>query len=166
MKTKFIMVPIGIAILAAILQVIDQLLSGVLPIDNNGFGWIAFQTWALYFLAGADLKGGLKSLLGVISGIVASILIMTFAGTLSGLGFWAVPASLLVLVVPVIWLEKVKWLDFIPAIFVGAGVFFALSSYWDNTTFAISTQITLLYTVIGLTFGYVTVSLRQWYESK
>ena len=166
MTKKFVMIPIGIAILAAILQVIDQLLVGVLPIANNGFGWIAFQNWALYFLAGSTAKGGLKSLIGAATGVVASILIISFAGVLGSIGFWAVPTSILILVGPVIWLEKVKWLDFVPSIFIGAGVFFALMNYWDNTTFAISAQITLLYTAIGLVFGYVTVELRKWYESK
>ena len=73
MKNKLVIIPIGIAILAAIFQVTDQLLVEVLPIANNGFSWIAFHTWVLYFLAGSNAKGGLKRFIGVGTGVEIDI---------------------------------------------------------------------------------------------
>lgn len=164
---KFIVIPIMIALLAGSIQIVDQLLHlHVKPVGNAGFGWIAFQAWAMYFLAGGDLKGGLRSLLGYISGIVASIAIMVLGGKLGGLGFYAVPVAIFIVVIPVIMLERVKWLDFIPAIFVGAGAFFAFMSYVPDATFATATVTELIYCVLGLVYGYITVSLRGAYEKK
>ena len=71
---KFIAIPFIIALLAGTIQIVDQVLHlQVEPVGNVGFGWIAFQAWAMYFLAGCDLKGGLRTLIGYVMGIVASI---------------------------------------------------------------------------------------------
>ena len=120
----------------------------------------------MYFLAGCDLKGGLKTLFGYVSGIVASIAIMLLGGKLGGLGFYAVPLSIFLVVIPVIWLEKVKWLDFIPAIFIGAGAFFAFMSHVPNASFATAAITELIYCVIGLFYGYITILIRGAYEKK
>lgn len=165
--SKFLVIPVMIAVLAAILQVVDQLLSvNVLPEGNSGFGWVSFQAWAMYFISGCNVKGGIKTFLGYTCGIIASILILSFAGYLSALGFWAVPVSLLVLVIPVICLERVPWLDYVPAVFIGAGAFFAFMTYVPNATFCGAMTTELIYCFIGLLFGYVTIKLRVAYESK
>ena len=138
---KFIPIPFIVALLAGTIQIADQVLKlNVEPVGNMGFGWIAFQAWAMYFLAGCDLKGGVKTLIGYVLGIVASIAIMLLGGKLGSMGFYAVPLAVFVVVIPVMFLEKVKWLDFIPAIFVGAGAFFAFMSYVPNATFAIAAK--------------------------
>lgn len=164
---KFIAIPLIIALLAGTIQIVDQLLHlQVEPVGNVGFGWIAFQAWAMYFLAGCDLKGGLKTLIGYVLGIVASIAIMTLGSTFAGAGFYAVPIAVFVVVIPVIFLEKVKWLDFIPAIFIGAGAFFAFMSYVPDATFAIAATTELIYCVLGLFYGFMTILLRGAYEKK
>ena len=164
---KFIPIPFIIALLAGTIQIADQVLNlHVEPVGNVGFGWIAFQAWAMYFLAGCDLKGGLKTLLGYVSGIVASIAIMVLGGKFAGMGFYAVPIAIVMVVIPVIWLEKVKWLDFIPAIFIGAGAFFAFMSYVPNATFATAATTELIYCVLGLFYGYITILIRGAYEKK
>ncbi|MBL4560741.1 MAG: DUF1097 domain-containing protein [Labilibaculum sp.] len=165
--TKFAIIPLMIALLAGTIQIVDQVLHlQVEPVGNVGFGWIAFQAWAMYFMAGCDLKGGLKTLLGYIVGIAASIAIMVLGNYFSGMGFYAFPLAVFIVVIPVIFLEKVKWLDFIPAVFVGSGVFFAFMSYVPNANFIIATKTELIYCLLGLVFGYVTVSLRGAYESR
>ncbi len=164
---KFIAIPFIIALLAATIQVVDQVLHlQVEPLGNVGFGWIAFQAWAMYFLAGCDLKGGLRTLIGYIMGIVASIAIMVLGGKFAGMGFYAVPIAVFLVVIPVIFLEKVKWLDFVPAIFIGAGAFFAFMSYVPNATFAVAAKTELIYCVLGLIYGYITIALRGAYEKK
>jgi hypothetical protein len=164
---KFIVIPFIIALLAGTIQMVDQLLHlQVEPLGNVGFSWIAFQAWAMYFLAGCDLKGGLKTLIGYVIGIVASIAIMVLGGYFAGMGFYALPLAVFLVVIPVILLEKVKWLDFIPAIFIGAGAFFAFMSYVPDATFAIAAKTEIIYCILGLAYGYITILLRTAYEKK
>ncbi|BDD10231.1 hypothetical protein FUAX_26630 [Fulvitalea axinellae] len=164
---KFIIIPLMVAALAFTIQALDQVLHSYVPPEGNlGFGWIAFQAWAMYFLAGCDLKGGVKTFLGYVMGILASIGIMTIGGQLGDLGFWAFPVAVFIIVIPVMCLEKIQWLDFIPALFVGAGVFFAFMSYVPGATFTSATITELIYCVIGLFYGFMTVSLRGAYEAK
>jgi hypothetical protein len=164
---KFIVIPVFIAFLAFTMQAIDQGISKYFPpAGNAGFAWIAFQAWAMYFLAGCNVKGGIKTLLGYASGIVASIAIMMLGPALGGLGFWAFPIAVFVVVVPVICLERVKWLDFVPSIFVGAGVFFGFMSYIKGATFSGAAVTELFYCLFGLVYGYITVAFRAWYEAK
>jgi hypothetical protein len=164
---KFIVIPFIIALLAGTIQIVDQLLHlQVEPLGNVGFSWIAFQAWAMYFLAGCDLKGGLKTLIGYVIGIVASIAIMVLGSSFAGMGFYALPLAVFLVVIPVILLEKVKWLDFIPAIFIGAGAFFAFMSYVPDATFAIAAKTEIIYCLLGLGYGYITILLRTAYEKK
>lgn len=163
---KFLGFPIMVAILAALLQVVDQLLSPHLPPSgNNGFTWIAFQAWALYFIAGGNVKGGIKTIIAFVIGISASIVIMIGAGWFGSLGFLAVPVSLLVFVIPVICLEKVPWMDFIPGIFIGAGAFFAFMTYIPDATFSSASLTEMIYLVIGLFWGWMSITFRGMYEN-
>ncbi|MEI6782342.1 MAG: DUF1097 domain-containing protein [Verrucomicrobiota bacterium] len=165
--SKFIIIPLFIAFLAFTMQAIDQAISKFFPpAGNRGFAWIAFQAWAMYFLAGCTPKNGVRTFLGYGIGILASIAIMTLGPALSGCGFWAFPAAVFVVVVPVICLEKVKWLDFVPSIFVGAGVFFGFMSHIKGATFGGATVSELFYCLFGLVYGYLTVSFRGWYEAR
>ncbi len=165
---RFIWIPVMVAALAFTIQIVDQLLSpSVLPEGNVGFGWIAFQAWAMYFMAGCDIKGGIKTFLGYGAGIVASILIMAFGGALtSALGFMAFPVAVFAVVIPVICLEKVPWFDFVPAAFVGAGVFFGFMSYVPGATYASAAATELIYCALGLIYGVVTIVLRGAYEKR
>jgi hypothetical protein len=166
--SKFIVIPLFIAFQAFTMQAIDQLISGAFPpAGNGGFGWIAFQAWAMFFLAGCTVKGGIRTFLGYSSGIVASIAIMVLGGALAGgMGFWAFPVAVFAIVVPVICLEKVKWLDFVPSIFVGAGAFFGFMTYIQGATFAGAAVSILFYCLFGLVYGYITVAFRTWYEAR
>ncbi len=162
-KTSLLYGPIVIAVLAAILQVIDQLLcKTTILVAIGGFGWLSFQAWAMYFLAGSTVKGGVKAFLGYIVGMLASMLILTVGGWLAQYvgGFWAMPLTLLVLVIPIILLEKVPLLDLIPAIFIGAGAYFVIFSYISQDHGAIFLTETI-YCMIGLLFGWITVALRK-----
>lgn len=167
--SKFIVIPVMIAALACLLQIVDQVLGQTgWFITQTGFGWLSFQAWALYFLAGCNVKGGVRVFLSYVSGIVGSILILSFAGWLAekGLGFWSTPLSLLILVIPVICLERVPWFDLIPGLFIGAGAFFAIMTYVPTATFCTAMTTELTFCLIGLIFGWITVSLRVAYENK
>lgn len=163
---RFIVIPIMIGILAFLIQVLDQWLSPLMqPQGNVGFSWISFQAWALYFLAGCNFKGGVKVFLAYVIGILGSILIMKLGGALTPtLGFWSVPAAVGIIAFMVIFFEKVEWLSLIPALFIGAGAFFAFMSYISGATFSNAAITELVYCAIGLLFGFVTVRLRSAYE--
>ena len=163
---KFIVIPIGIGFLAATFIVLDQLISPYLPIAaNKGFGWVTFQAWAMYFMAGCTLKGGLRTFLGYVMGITAAILIIKLAGVLGSTGFWAVPLAVFVIVIPMCSMERAHSLiDFVPALFVSSAVFFAFMNYIPNVTMGTSAFVILLYCAIGMIYGIVTVELRGVYE--
>ena len=162
---QFIVIPIGIAILAFILMLVE------LAFKTAEFPyfltWIAFQAWAMYFMAGCTYKGGAKVLLGYLGGVVASIAIISLGVALiPTLGSMAFPLVVLVIVVPVICAERVPWFDFVPAWFVGAGVYFGIKGFarpeWGYCTVAITILVSC---VVGLIFGVVTVIGRTKYEA-
>ncbi|WP_413282703.1 DUF1097 domain-containing protein [Vibrio sp. MA40-2] len=164
--SQFIVIPFIVAFLAFTIQIADQLLAPMMPIaENSGFGWIAFISWAMYFMAGCNVEGGQKSFFGYVSGIVASIAIMEGGGALSSLGFMAFPIAVFIVVIPCICLEKVPLFDFVPALFVGAGTFFGIMSYVDGATYLTATITELVYCVLGLGYGMVTILLRSRYET-
>ena len=165
---KFIVIPVFIAFLAAAFIVIDQVISPYMPIaDNKGFGWVTFQAWAMYFLAGCTVKGGARTFLGYVLGILSAVIIIKLAGVLGSTGFWAVPLAVLVMVIPMCSMERVHSLiDFVPAIFVSSAVFFAFGQIYPTTTMTSSAITILVYCAIGMILGFVTVSLRTAYEKK
>lgn len=138
--------------------------------------WIAFQAWAMYFLAGCTPQMGIKTLVGYFFGMVASVAIMegatafAAAGLTNGVNLYL---AVFLVVVFVISAENVPGIDFVPSWFIGAGVFFGLM---NMGTFAAEASTidkyiqctgTLMWSAaIGLVFGFVTVEVRTWYEKK
>jgi len=165
---KFIVIPVFIAILAASFIVIDQLLNPFMPItDKGGFGWVTFQAWAMYFLAGCTLKGGLRTFLGYIMGILAAVSIIYLVGIFGSTGFWALPLAVLVVVIPMCAVERAPSLfDFVPALFVSSAVFFAFGKLYPSSSMTSSAITILTYCAIGMIYGVVTVYLRTLYENK
>ncbi len=164
---KFIVIPVYIAILAAGFIVLDQLISPYMPIaDNKGFGWVTFQAWAMYFMAGCTVKGGARTFLGYVLGVLSAILIIELAGVLSTTGFWMVPLAVLVMVIPMCSMERAHSLiDFVPAIFVSSAVYFAFTQIYPATTTRTSMAVTILvYCGIGMILGYITIGIRAAYE--
>jgi hypothetical protein len=163
---KFIAIPVFIAFLAFTFIFIDQLISPHMPIpDNKGFGWVTFQAWAMYFLAGGTLKGGIRTFSGYVMGTLAAILIILIAGKFSSAGAWAVPLAVFIVVIPMCSAERAPALfDFVPALFVSSAVFFAFMNYIPGATMTSSAIIILTYCAIGMIYGVVTVNLRVLYE--
>jgi len=166
--------PLIIAILASIMQVIDQLLTANTVLGSlfpAGAAWIAFQAWAVYFLGGCTPKGGVKGFIGYLSGIVISIAIFNLSGLIGG-GFWAVPIVLLPTVLIAISLEKFEWTNYVPALFVGAGAYFCIMSYIAGLpgpyqgSFVAFGLGELFYCVFGLFWGYLTIIIRGAYDRK
>ena len=163
---KFIVIPILIGFLACTFVALDQWISPYLPIaGNKGFGWVTFQAWAMYFMAGCTLKGGMRTFLGYVMGIISAILIIKLAGVLGSTGFWAVPLAVFIIVIPMCSMERAHSLiDFVPALFVSSAVLFAFTQLFPTATLSNYALIILLYCGIGMIYGIVTVELRGIYE--
>ena len=164
---KFVVIPLMIGVLGFTIQIVDQLLHQfVPPAGNFGFGWIAFQAWALYFLAGCNVQGAIKGFLGYVIGIVASIAIISLGSALmESLGFFAFPLAVFVVAFFLIFTERTPWFtSFIPAMFIGAGAYFAFMTYVPGATFSGGAITVLAYCLVGLIYGFVTVTLRTAYE--
>jgi len=174
--SKFIVFPIFVAFQAALMMLIAGKFPGSFA-EIGGPGlltWVAFQAWAMYFLGGCTVKMAGKSIIGYILGIVASIAIFTLFGKFSSLGTLALPVAVFVVVIPVMCLEKVEIANFIPALFVGSGVFFALCTMYgavaqpesmgmaDYMKIAVAEMVAC---VTGLAFGWCTVTFRTKYEA-
>jgi len=171
---KFIVIPIFIAFQAFVMM----LVFGKIPLNPEILGggglltWIAFQAWAMYFLAGCNPKMAVKTLIGFIGGIIASIAIFELGILLSGPlgGYFGFAVAVFIVVIPVICVQRFPWIDFVPAYFIGAGVFFGLMTHCAIApTFANYGQVTLgelLACVLGLMWGYVTVVFQTWYTEK
>jgi hypothetical protein len=166
--------PLIIAILASLMQVIDQLLTSNTVLGQlfpGGAGWIAFQAWAAYFLGGCTPKGGVKAFIAYLAGIVISIAIFNLAGILNA-GFWSVPIVLLPTVFVAISLEKFEMTSYVPALFIGAGAYFCIMSYiapmpgpYQGSFFAFMIG-ELFYCVFGLFWGFLTIKIRGAYDKK
>ena len=171
---KFMVIPVFVAIQACALTLIAPYAKTLGEGEASLPTWITFQAWAMYFLAGCNVKMALKVLAGYFGGIVASIAIFTLGDALAGGaglgGYWGYALAVLIVVVPVIAMERVPGFNFIPSWFIGAGVFFGfmgLKSLEHNA--AVYTNVAvpeLAACAVGLVFGWVTVTFRVWYEKK
>ena len=150
------------ALLAFIIVCIDQSIKQFMPIGaENGFTYIAFVAWAVYFFSGCTLNGGIKAAIGYVIGISFSIVIWKLAGLFGscGAGFFAVPLGVLFVVFAVLYLEKAKpWFDLIPAMFVASGCFFGIMNYVPDVTLGTAVCVELIYGFIGLLFGWITIT--------
>jgi len=177
---QFIIIPVFVSFQAFALMLLAPYVSHI-PGNNGVLGaglvtWIVFQAWAMYFMAGCSIKTALKTIAGYIGGIVASIAIFELGDLLSqylGGGYWGYAVAVFIVVIFVISAERVPGLDFIPAWFVGAGVFFAFvggSAYMKEPiahTLAGYQSVAIpemTACVVGLIFGYITVAFRTRYE--
>ena len=172
---KFIIIPVFIAIQASALMLIAPYAKTLGEGAESLAAWVSFQAWAMYFLAGCSIKMALKVLAGYAGGIVASIAIFELGDALAGDaglgGYWGYALAVLIVVVPVIAMERVPGFNFIPSWFIGAGVFFAFmgtkgQADHNATVYTNIAVPEIAACVVGLVFGWVTVKFRGWYEKK
>ena len=172
--SRFIVFPIFVAAQAASMMLVARFIRvGPGSVDSPAalMTWIAFQAWAMYFLGGGTVKMAGKTAIGYAGGIIASVAIFKLTGVFTGVmgGYWGLALAVFCVVIPVMCAERVEILNFIPAWFLGAGVFFALAGIHGPDTMAGYFQIAapeMIACVVGLLYGYCTVTFRTWYEKK
>ena len=147
------------AALAFVIVCIDQLIKKYMPIGaESGFTYIAFVAWAVYFFSGCTGKGGIRAAIGYVIGITFSVGIILIAGLFACTPFFCVPIAVFIVVFFVLYLEKVPWVDLIPAMFVASGCFFGIMTYVPEATFGTAATVELTYGFIGLLFGWITIT--------
>ena len=176
---QYIVIPLFIAFQAFMMMLVAPYIPGN-PDSVGGPGlmaWVAFQAWAMYFLAGGTPKMGVKTWMGYLGGVVASVAIFELAGALSGLNSdttqWGQYLAVFVVVVFVISAEKVPGIDFVPSYFLGAGVFFALMTYLKKpdgvaqfSWYGMVALPEMVACAVGLVYGWWTVTFKTWYVAK
>ena len=124
--------------------------------------------------------GGVKAWVGYATGIAASVAIIELMGApgvrvlpLAGGMHLPMALAVFVVVIPAIMSENLK--NMVPALFIGSGAFFGLSSIigaspdlaaeckWCN--YGLATRAELVYCAVGLLFGFITVYWRGKYEA-
>lgn len=190
---KFIVIPILLGIQAAILMLIAKFIPGsTQAVGGPGLlVFVAFQAWAVYFAAGCTPKNGVKVVLAYASGIAASIAIMAMGDRLAVLlgsadapnFYLAYAIAVFIVVIPAISLERVPMFDFIPGLFIGSGMFFAIMTLGGTVAIVdgVATKVginhdlagftsvaipELIGCVVGQVFGFITVLWRGAYEAK
>jgi hypothetical protein len=149
-------------LLAFVIVCIDQLLKGSMPIGSEqGFTYIAFVAWAVYFFSGCTLKGGIRAFIGYAVGITFSIGIIKIAGLIPS-DFFAIPLAVFIVVFIVLYLEKVPWFDLIPAMFVASGCFFGIVTYVPKAELCTAATVEMIYGAIGLLFGWITIEGKAY----
>jgi len=167
---QFFPIPLFIAVLATTLVMLDLPSNPLIP---HLWTWISFQAWAMYFLAGGTLKGGAKVFLGYLGGALASAAIIELGGPSSLIGQWipqlagtpALAIAVFVVVVGVISAERVPMFNFVPAWFIGAGVYFGVMNLEKGATHVSTTTHLMVSCAVGLVYGVVTVLIRGKYEA-
>lgn len=127
--------------------------------------WIVFQTWAIYFIAGCEVKKGIKSSACFILGLLVSwAIVLLGTGTFKGAGSYAIPLAVGVVATAVIYMEHIKVIDMIPVYFLASGgSFFALLNMGKTPQQAMIISCASL--VFGQLLGFATVKLRGGYQA-
>ena len=176
-KSSFALCSAYVAALAFIIVCIDNLLKKYMPIGSEaGFTYISFVAWAVYFFTGGATRDGLRAAIGYVIGITFSILIILLAACFLSLGFFAVPLSVFIIVFLVLYLEKVPWINLIPAMFVASGCYFGIMNYVIPMSEAASATlgaklgmaafVEIIYGFIGLLFGWIAVTGKGYIAKK
>jgi len=178
-SSQLMVVSCGLALQAFILVMLNAFVAKAAGVDVI---WVAFQAWAVYFLAGCNAKGGLKAWIGYATGILASVVILElmripgFEHPLCNVGGTGMnlimAAAVFLVVIPAIFFSE-KLNNMVPALFIGSGAFFALTGLIPAAAepemrwawYGAITRAELIYCAFGLSFGWITVFWRGKYEA-
>lgn len=169
MNTKALLpYSILMGLLAGVVTLVTWQMSGFLVTGATPLTYVTFCAWAAYFLFGAAPKPALHALSSMAFGIVAAIAMFVLSIAFGFVPWWAVPLAVVILVIPMMWLEKVPPASNIAAVFLGTGLYFSLSAagvFQGNFTvqmFLTVAIVELIYVAIGFIAGWLSIQLGTW----
>ncbi|MDO4788256.1 MAG: DUF1097 domain-containing protein [Johnsonella sp.] len=157
-----------VGIQAGMIQMIDQMLHSHMPISGGvGYSWASFLGWATYFMPGCTVFNGIQSVVSFVMGIISGIFIFTIAGAIGSMGFWAAPAAVCLIAWLLMYLELCpKLFRLIPAVYVACAAFFGSMLYIPGATYPEVFITLMVYLLLGLVLGWMTITFRTWYSKK
>ena len=166
---QLFVVSCALALQAAILVLINGVLSKSGLTHGMDMMWIAFQAWAVYFVVGCTAKKGLLAWIGYATGILASIAIIKLMevpsikgmGSVGGMNL-AMAGAVFIVVIPAIMSENIK--NMVPALFIGSGAFFASLGHVNLATAVTASRAAAAATIPGASGGSVTYTFYQFSE--
>ena len=153
------------AILAGVVTLATWQMNGWPSSVGKPVTYITFISWAAYFLFGANIKGASKAFSSMIAGIVAAILMFVLSILFGFVPWWAVPLAVVILVIFMMYAEKVSLINNVAAVFMGTGLYFSLSAAGAFSTFSITEYLLvglteLVYVIIGFAAGWITIQFN------
>lgn len=128
--------------------------------------FVSFCCWALYFLAGGNLKSGLWGAVCFILGELFAIAIIVQLMATPFLGTWSLTLSVALWAGLIVLLaEQVKAIGLVPAYFIGAGLYFATYfSWWPAQKFTVPGDyvMPLILAALAMAFGFLNGWLTVW----
>ena len=134
---KHIFLSLLISGLALVILLIDFFLSRLMePMNKIGFCWIAYLSWALYFIVGKTLKGSAKVLFSFLVGILTTLIIIQsvsfFSSQIETIG---ILIELVLIVFSIYFLKKITIVSLLPALYIGAGIYFVFINFVQGATY-------------------------------
>ncbi|MCB4807186.1 DUF1097 domain-containing protein [Tamlana sp. 62-3] len=144
--------------LSAIIMGVCGALATYLAFSFNLPSWVLFLAWVSYYLFGKSFKSALLTLVPISAGIIMGTLILSFGGLLgSYLGKMGFPMAVFIFISTLTYLSKIKYLNNIPAWFMGLIIFFGVHPHVQ----VISILSLFLPILLGLAFAFINDTLTQ-----
>lgn len=125
--------------------------------------WVLFMAWVSYYLFGTKTKTAFLILIQQVFGILIAMTIQYLGAFLSEtLGVFGFSIVVFIVMIGVFYISKLKYLNNIPAYFLGMIVWFGSNSEIDINILSLL-GITLL---SGYAFAWINVSISERIESK
>ena len=165
---KLTPIALFVGLQACSVQLLDILFHGMLPpAANVGFSCIAFLGWPTYFMSGCDIKGGIKSFIAFVVGILAGIFICFLGGFFSFAGSFASVFAVLITAWLLFYYELGPgYCNHLAACYISCGCFFMFMNYVPGATYMNCFITEMVYLTVGLFYGWMTITFRQWVEKK
>jgi hypothetical protein len=157
------------AILAGVVTLVTWQMSGWpaggLLAKSQAATYISFVSWAAYFLFGANVKGAINAFCSIIAGIISAILMFILSLAFGFVPWWAVPLAVTILVLFMMYFEKIKPINNVAAVFLGTGIYFGLSAAgafegYTIAQYALVGVTQLIYVLIGFAAGWLTIQFN------
>lgn len=169
-----------VTLVAVLAYTIDFFILPNLGLDSNlkSLTFLMFMSWASYFIVGGKIKNTFSHLGTQIIGAIVAVIMLTLGQKLEMMiggeigRFFGPAIGLLIFNSTLIYFEKIKKLNYVSIIFIGASAFYALyglsgMGLEDQLHFGFTLKgnfhllgVNILYMSLGTLLGFISVNLR------